>query len=107
MAGAGSSSALLCSTDRRGGKEEEGEGRKGRREKKRKGKREKEKGKKGKKRKEKGERERERVMSARFATAEVAVTTAGPVEHARRSVGRQRTAWLWREATRTQNKKRK
>ena len=95
MAGAGSSSALLCSAARGGRKEEEGEGRKGRREKKEKGKGKREK---GKKKKRKG-----RELSARFAAAKVAATTAGPVEHARRSVGRQRAAWLWREATRTQN----
>ena len=91
---------LLVGVERRRREKEEREG--GRKKEKGKGKREK-----GKKRKEKGERERERELSARFAAAEVAATTVGSVEHARRSVGRQRAAWLWREATRMQNKERK
>ena len=61
----------------------------------------------GKRKKGKRKKRKERERSAQFAAAEVAATTAGPVEHARRSVGRQRAAWLWREATRTQNEERK
>jgi len=89
---------LLAGEERRRREKEEREGG-------RKKKREKEKGKKEKK-KRKG-RGKWRELSARFAAAEVAAATAGPVEHVRRSVGRQRAAWLWREATRTQNEERK
>ena len=60
-----------------------------------------------KKKKEKKEREEKRERKRERDAAEVAATTAGPVEHARRSVGRQRAAWLWREATRTQNEEKK